>query len=1333
MTVNATRPNHWLFRTGILEHARNTSICLSDLQLEQLVQGLLEETLLDSAQMHLEQCENCIGRLRNVVTDDPLAAAMRDHEKVRDRLASLSAPIRRLVERVNDRETSASRIDNTHVTDPSASRQRSSKTTLEPGTVLGNYVVEDVLGQGGMGVVYKARHRRMDRVVALKILPREFAVDALAVSRFRREVKALAQLNHPHVVSAYDADESDGVFFLAMELIEGVDLQTLVRKSGPLSIERAVDYVVQAAEGLAYAHEKGMVHRDVKPANLLLDHDTTVKILDLGLARLDPSNDVSHSFSTEVGTVMGTVDFMAPEQALDSRTADSRSDIYSLGCTLFWLLTGKPLFEGDTVMKKLISHREQAPTPLRAIRKDVPPILESVVLRMLAKKPEDRFATMRDVITAVEPFASRANSSTSPAKRRRSLWTIAAAAALILLVLAGIVFKFKTASGTLVVTVDPADADIEILSADGQIEFSRPGEEGGIHLSVDHGRHQLRVQKNGFELFTREFTTNWGNETSINAKLVPLKAIADKPVTDDPGSPKDEHRSSVPTNYALLFDGKESYVDFPSLKYRGETDLTIECRVTPLTLAFSSIFGNNEQGGVNVGVVADQAWHQLTNCFVFVVGQQQEGGDPYAILGSTIAPKINESIHLAAVYDRKTLKLFVNGKLKGTTQVKLPHKESALPFWIGADPCPEATRTSPLYRPFHGVIDDLRVSSIARYSADFEPPTDYEKDAATELLCNFNEGPGLKVYDHSGHHRFGFVHNVEFLDVETEATRFAAELAARRPRDEADATHNLESAKWVLAVEGQLKVWLDDKEIEIKTEADLPSTPFVMSSVRLMAHKDLTDASLDHLDHLHGLKSLTFYDAGITDTGLKRIQGLSTLTELAVQTGSHREAVTDEGLGTLLSQTPQLVTPDLRYSSGIRGVCVGRLPNPERLKNLAGYDVSYDTTGLSAISQLPNLERLTSVGGPRVLAHGWRALGGLTKLKTLEAQHYVADDDSIETLLRIPQLEHLVLSRTSRIGDKGLRGLATLKKLQHLQIGASTASDEGIAQLAQLTDLYQAEFGLVPQATDAALKALVQAPKLKWLTLDSPRITNAGLQHIAGRISLRLQLGYARIDDAGLAQIIAGSPNLSYLGLNDTDVTGAGLVPLKNMPNLRELNFTGSRLSDSDVEPLKALKLSTLRIQHTPLSQTAAESLKTLMNAGEFYWSPDHAVRRASIWVLRHEGKVVVQRGDKALTCRHVADWEELVQPDLNNLVLHQVDLTDSPFVTDATLKNLEKMTSLTVLKLAGTKLTDISLETLKLFQGLQQLDLRRTSITATGLAEFQKARPDCKVTTSLP
>jgi serine/threonine protein kinase len=272
------------------------------------------------------------------------------------------------------------------------------------GLVFGEYVVLDKLGEGGMGVVLKAQHRRMDRLVAIKVLSSAAMKQAGAVERFHREVQAAAKLMHSNIVTAFDAAEHQGMHYLAMEYVEGSDLATLVKDHGPLPVSQVVECILQAARGLQYAHSKGIVHRDIKPANLLLDKEGTVKILDMGLALIAGAEAAlgGPERLTATGQVMGTCDYMSPEQALDSHLADHRTDIYALGCTLYRLLTGHPPYQGQTLMQILLAH-QQAPIPsLSTARREAPAELDACFQRMVAKEPGDRQQSMADVVAELE-------------------------------------------------------------------------------------------------------------------------------------------------------------------------------------------------------------------------------------------------------------------------------------------------------------------------------------------------------------------------------------------------------------------------------------------------------------------------------------------------------------------------------------------------------------------------------------------------------------------------------------------------------------------------------------------------------------------------------------------------------------------------------------------------------------------------------------------------------------------------------------------------------------------------------------------------------------------
>jgi serine/threonine protein kinase/WD40 repeat protein len=287
--------------------------------------------------------------------------------------------------------------------------------------VLASWVLLERLGEGGMGQVYKARHRNLKRDDAIKVIRPECLTSRESIDRFYQEAQAVAALRHPNIVVAYDANEDRQRIYFAMEYVPGIDLARLVRQRGPLPVNEACDYARQAALGLQHAYEVGMIHRDIKPANLLRSEKGEVKILDLGLARLhDKSGKQGEDEDrlTQQGMMMGTPDYMAPEQAENSRDVDIRADIYSLGCTLYQLLAGQPPFAGGGIGEKLRRHYCEPPTPLMHARPDVPPALWAIVARMLAKRADQRFQTPGEVAAALLPFCQPGSAPATPQTRQ---------------------------------------------------------------------------------------------------------------------------------------------------------------------------------------------------------------------------------------------------------------------------------------------------------------------------------------------------------------------------------------------------------------------------------------------------------------------------------------------------------------------------------------------------------------------------------------------------------------------------------------------------------------------------------------------------------------------------------------------------------------------------------------------------------------------------------------------------------------------------------------------------------------------------------------------------
>jgi len=286
---------------------------------------------------------------------------------------------------------------------------------------LGRYRLLQQLGQGGMGTVYLALDTKLDRRVAIKVLPAQSVNDAGAVARFQREAKALAKLSHPGIVQAHDADSVEGRHFLVMEHVEGTSLADLLKEKGRPPPAQAADYIHQAALALQHAHEKGLIHRDLKPSNLLLTPQGQVKILDLGLARF-LQDQIGDPNVTREGAGLGTPDYAAPEQFRDAHSADVRSDIYALGCTLYHLLAGQVPFPGSSLAEKCLAHEVKEPAALEKLCPESPGGLVLAVARMMAKDPADRFQSALEVANALAPFAAAGSAASFQSLKNTSTW-----------------------------------------------------------------------------------------------------------------------------------------------------------------------------------------------------------------------------------------------------------------------------------------------------------------------------------------------------------------------------------------------------------------------------------------------------------------------------------------------------------------------------------------------------------------------------------------------------------------------------------------------------------------------------------------------------------------------------------------------------------------------------------------------------------------------------------------------------------------------------------------------------------------------------------------------
>lgn len=379
------------------------------------------------------------------------------------------------------------------------------------------YEVLERLGSGGMGTVYKARHRLMDRLVALKVIEPRLLDRPGVVERFRREVRAAAGLLHPNIVTAHDADEAGSTHFLVMEYVQGVTLAQHVAANGPLPAAEACHCIRQAALALQHAHNKGMVHRDIKPHNLMRTADGQIKVLDFGLARfasevrsadVEPAaDDKGGSTVTSAGMMLGTADYMAPEQLRDPHSADIRADIFSLGRTLFYLLIGHLPSPEDTAMQQFSTSH--------------PPVLNRVIGRMLDADPARRYQTPAEVASALEAFAEKEQ----PRPRWKRLCRAALMLALPLLIVcaAAAVYRIATDKGEIVVETDDPSIEVIIRQGGKEVTIIDPKTERKIQLRS--GKYEIALSGAGGELrlATGTFTLHRGEKKIVSVKHIPQR------------------------------------------------------------------------------------------------------------------------------------------------------------------------------------------------------------------------------------------------------------------------------------------------------------------------------------------------------------------------------------------------------------------------------------------------------------------------------------------------------------------------------------------------------------------------------------------------------------------------------------------------------------------------------------------------------------------------------------------------------------------------------------------------------------------------------------------
>ena len=1182
---------------------------------------------------------------------------------------------------------------------------------------FGNYVIQDKIGSGGMGDVYLARHRRMQREVALKLLPTAMAEDQNVIRRFQREVHAAAKLSHPNIVTAHDADEVDGTHYLVMEYVSGTDLSALVKQQGVLPVGQALDYILQAARGLEYAHQAGIIHRDIKPSNMLLDDNGTIKILDMGLARIDEVDEENPVTAlTQSGSVMGTVDYMSPEQAQSTHTADNRSDIYSLGCTLYYLLTGNSVYGGKTVVNRILAHRDQPIPSLASANVQVPANVDAIYQKMIAKLPEDRFQSMQAVIDAIEkcdlqnpaftmstkpsdpelqkflqsqkvessptivmpageieagtqdlnPTSDFLNDTLNgtafqPLQRPRKSnskrgWVIAGLALAAFVFLAGIVFKVETPAGTVILEVDQPAAAGAMVSVDEEqkITINTGKNQEPIQVTADAKTHTLKVTKGGFETFTRQFTVKSGQTETIKVHLVPLVPLV-VPETAD----------SAPI------------MPFPM------TDREI---VEWILSVGGSVVVNSERN--NLTSIKDMPVKPVEYYGVNLCNAKIPPHDLQRLANLKPLYSLRLSGESIAEQDLQYLKF-----VKGVHDLNLEHftfEGDGLKYLSGFQSLKgirfyDSTITGGGLSSL-GEFMNLRTLDLVACTIDIA----VMQQIGNRRQLNFLNLSNSQIDDAGLAHLSGL----------TKLKKFYAHMNPKI------------TDKGVKSLSGM-------QELEVLTVGGTGITDAGLKQLSRLEQLTLlevyntriTDAGLAHLTKLKHLNSLNLRLTPITDAGLKHLSGLKQLKTLTLQ----ETKVTPEGIATLQKALPDCtIVSDFSNAGKSRGVLEWVFRQGGRV------GVNSDLHFVLSMEDLPdepvvyyNVDLSKTKIPPQDLVH----LEDMSKLATLRMDYTPIRDQDLSLLKNLDELEFLHLNHTGITGeggqhllalpelnaisveftkftDAGLHKLSKIEPLRLLYVTSTDITNEGMQTIGEMKNLTKLKIAGNPQLNDTGIAHLANLSKLEYLfAYQNPGITDAGLKHLQGLDSLHeISLSTTGITDEGLKDL-AGLKKLGKLEIVNCKITDKGLKHLYRAKTLQNLDLRQTKVTPEGIAALK---------RALPKCEIESEFKAEMRN------SIPRSEREIAEWVIGLGGSVAVN----GMSCKQIADL-----PD-EMFEITAVALRESEFEDDqlASLANLKKLTGL---YLDSSSISDTALTHLGKLQQLQRLNLAKTKITGAGLSSL--------------
>lgn len=995
-------------------------------RLEAFARGELELPEIDAVQQHLADCQTCCDALDSVPDDNLLALVRQTGTEVDadETMVVLQEP-----------------------TDDAAPTSGQSGIADLPTELAGHsrYRVLELIGRGGMGDVYKAEHRMMQRTVALKVIKRELTQNPQAVERFEREVRAAASLTHGNIVAAYDAERANDSHFLAMEYVEGTDLAAVVRRRGQISAADACDYICQAANGLQHAHEQGMVHRDIKPHNLMLTAEGVVKILDFGLASLTESpfhageTVVQKSDLTAVGTIMGTPDYISPEQATDARAADIRSDIYSLGATLFFLLAGRAPFDEGTVVEKLKSHAELDAERIDEIRADVPTEVADIIRRAMSKHRSDRFQTPSQLASALEPFAEKRQSDKS-AKRTTGWSRLVMVALLLIFATPAVVLYVATNKGTLFINAHDENVDVVIRKNGKEVEIV-DNLTGSRILRLPSGNYEiaLKGQQNDLTLDRDSFELKRGSKTIVTVRRQEQRQASDSTTTrtspPELPTPKNAVTNSVGIRLIPIAAGEFTMGSPPSEKERDrqEEQHTVKitapfymgmCEVTQQE--YYRVMASNPNGFSASAKSKDRIQKQDASRFPIESVSWEDAAEFCRRLSERKSERDSGRVYrlpteaeweYACRAETKTA-FFVGTKLDGaTSNINDASAAPALqrPTHVGS------------YRPNAFGLYDMQ-GNVREWCGDWYEPDYYAESAESDPT-----GPSSStVYGGSRVIRGG-------------SWRLLANFARSANRHYGKPADRASDLGFRVVCEqrtdrGAAIAAIEAVGGEVKSRGDGTVVTVAFIGGRSEDAANLTDDQLVFLRGLSQLETLYLVGTKVTEVGLKEyVKDLTSLRNLYL-TGVN---MSDVGLG--------------------------------HLKEMADLRILY-------------------VDSPNVTDTGLENLRGMIKLSVLSLNDSQVTAAGLSNLKRMPYLSELRLNRT-KVGDAGIEHLKELNHLSRLFLSGTEITDEGLKSLKGLTNMRQLYLSDT-NVGDDGIEHLQGMTVLFRLELENTKVTDAGVERL---------------------------------------------------------------------------------------------------------------------------------------------------------------------------------------------------------------------------------------------